>query len=175
MKSRNFLITVIIILVLVNIGTLAFIWIHRPGKERGNPDSGDFLVRELGLDSKQQIIQRALLLNHRNKMKDLRMKEQALHTRFFNMLTKWPSDSVRMKQMTDSLGMLRIGMEESTFRYFDQLRRILSPVQQGKFDTVFWEILSVILPIPPPPPPAPPPPPPGELAPPPPPPPPQDR
>jgi len=161
MKTRNLLIAVIFLLVLVNIGTLTFIWVNRPGKEPVPPDTREFLVRELSLDRKQQIIQNALMLNHRKKMKELQFRDQALHNRFFNLLTTYPSDSLLLKKMTDSIAWVRVKMEESTFRYFDQLRRILTPEQQERFDTVFRDLLRVIIPVPPPPPPAPPPPPPA--------------
>ncbi|MEI6454780.1 MAG: hypothetical protein WCO93_00700 [bacterium] len=158
MKTRNLLIAIIVLLLLVNIGTLTFIWINRPGQERERTGASEFLARELRLNHKQQLLHNAMLLNHRNAMKKLQDKDQNLHTRFFDLLKTNPSDTLRGRQMADSIAKLRVLMEISTFRYFDQVRRILDQPQQERFDSIFQELVRMVLPVPPPPPPPPPPP-----------------
>jgi hypothetical protein len=169
MKNKVLLISIIIILILINIGTLTFMWVNRPGQTspENQPDPTRFLVKKLGLDASQRAIFGQERFLFRTKMHQLQQRDHALHKKFFDLVLHTRADTSSAIQLADSIAAIRMEMEMMTFSYFSQLRRILYESQRMKFDTIFFDALRIMLPSPPPPPPPPPP----SLAPPPPPPP----
>ena len=172
MNNTRFLKAVIIVLILLNFGTLAFMWFNHPVS--GQPDrpqfAAGFLVKELELSGQQQKEYFLLRENHRNILRQLQEHDKTLHTRFFDQLFSEVPDLKRVGDLADSIAENRKKMEVLTYDHFMQVRQMLTPDQQKKFEKIFDEVLRMVLP-PPPPPSPPPPPPPSGIAPPPPPPP----
>ena len=160
MKGKGFLIVIIVILVILNLGTLTFIWIHRPGNNEipmKQRNAAEFLTRELNMTSSQKEQFRLLRENHRMMMQAFQRKEQDMHNRFFDLLLSFPADSSLVRQIADSMALTRRNMEMLTFDHFRKIRQILTGEQKKKFDDIFHETLKLVLPPLPPPPPPPPP------------------
>ena len=173
MKNAKLYKLIIILLVVLNLATLAFMWFNRPGREReGNKDqAANFLIRELGMNQDQQAQYQRLRQEHRAKLNVLNERDKVLHKHFFDLLVKGSADSISLESMASAIAANRKEMELVTYEHFDLIKKILTPAQQQKFDSIFQDVLRMVLPMPSPPPP-PPPPPPAGLPPPPPPPPP---
>jgi periplasmic protein CpxP/Spy len=156
MQHRRFLIVVIVLLVLLNLGTLSFLWINRPGeRENRRPhrtEAPGFLIRELNLTGNQRKEFIFLRNRHWQTMEVLQQHDQDLHSRFFDLLLSNPVDSKAVENMADSMSQTRRTMEILTFEHFSRMRQILNPEQQKKFDSIFHKTIRMILPVPPPPP-----------------------
>jgi periplasmic protein CpxP/Spy len=163
MDNLKFYKIVIVILVILNLGSLAFIWI---GRSRGEVpkygQAGEFLIRELTLTSPQQDNFGKLRDSHQKILLAMQERDRRLHDRFFEAIFLPVPDTLEVGIIADSIAGLRRQVEMLTFEHFKQLRQLLTKEQTEKFHRVFRQALDRVMPIPepPPPPPLPPPPPP---------------
>jgi len=162
MNTARFYQIVILILVLLNLGTLAFLWFTRPesGRQQRHERPSNLLLRELQLTPPQQDQFGRLRQEHLFRLRQLQKRERNLHERFFSEVLRPEPDTIRMKSLIDSMATLRGRMEMMTFNHFRQLAGLLNTEQKEKFDQLFWQVLDRAMPPPvPAEPPAPPPPP----------------
>lgn len=163
MNNARFYQIVILILVLLNLGTIAFIWFGRPEsqRERQYDRPSDMLIRELRLTPSQRDEFGRLRHEHLYRLTSLQRRERTLHEQFFSEALRPEPDTIRMKNLLDSMATLRSRMEMMTFNHFRQLSDLLTEQQKVRFDKVFWRMLDRAMPLPVPaaPPEAPPPPP----------------
>ena len=164
MNNLKFYKIVIVILVILNLGTLTFLWIGHPrgSKVPKYGQAGEFLIRELSLNSSQQDNFGQLRDSHQKTLLALQERDRQLHDRFFEAIFLPVPDTLEVGIIADSIAGLRRQMEMLTFEHFNELRRLLTKEQTQKFHRVFRQALDRVMPIPepPPPPPLPPPPPP---------------
>ncbi|MEI6435562.1 MAG: hypothetical protein WCP32_12005 [Bacteroidota bacterium] len=160
MNNIRFLKTVIIILILLNIGTLTFLWMGRTkfAFNQSNRDSAGFLIRELNLTSGQQNQFGKLRQIHLEQLDILRENDRKLHDRFFDALFLPAPDTLTASKLADTLSIVRKEMEMLTFRHFLELQKLLNDNQKMRFRQVFRGALEHVMPPPPPLPPPPPPP-----------------
>jgi len=162
MNNNRFLKIVIIVLILINLGTLGFIWFRTAKSDTSIRRSvaAGFLVKELDLSDAQRKEYFRMRRNHRITLWKLEEADQSLHSRFFNQLFSETPDLKMVHDLADSIAANRKKMELLTYEHFMHVRQILTPGQQEKFEKIFDEVISIVLPPPPPPPaPLPPPPP----------------
>jgi protein CpxP len=163
MNQLRFYKIIIIILVLLNLGTLSFLWFGKPraGQEQGRGKSAKFLIRELSLTPGQQDEFGKLREEHRHRLMILQQQDSRLHDRFFEAIFLPVPDTLTSKILSDSIADVRRQMELLTFEHFRQLRQLLNDEQKNKFHRVFRQALEHVMPLPVPPtaPPPPPPPP----------------
>ena len=166
MKNVRLYQILVILLVILNLATLAFMWFNRPGRERpvGQQGPASFLIRELNLSGSQQKEYMSLRREHREMLKKLSERDQGLHKRFFDLFLLDSPDTINMEALADSIAANRKKMEVITYDHFYRVSKMLDPEQQKKFTIIFQDVLKMVLPPPPPPPnDAPPPPPPGPV------------
>jgi periplasmic protein CpxP/Spy len=159
MSSNRFLKIVILILILINLGTLAFIWFSRPMR---TPDgrravAAGFIVRELNLSEAQRREYRSMRINHLRTLEVLQEHDKMLHEQFFRQLFAEVPDMQAVADLADSIALNRKEMEILTYDHFRHLQHILTPEQQKRFKDIFDDVLKIVLPPPPSPPPPPPP------------------
>src|SRR5256885_2285422 len=123
MDNSRFLKIVIIILLLVNIGTLSFMWLHKPHDMppphgRGGP--AGFLTHELNLTQEQQGQYEKMRDEHHRMVEDLRDKGRELHHRFFELLNSAETSLVR--QLADSIASNQKQIDLVTFSHFQKVR-----------------------------------------------------
>jgi hypothetical protein len=85
---KNKLLTwLVLLLVVINIGSMIFIWIGKPKHE--NPPHGspkEFLSRELKFDEKQQVQFDKLVDEHRDQVNDARQKIKEHKQKMYGLL-----------------------------------------------------------------------------------------
>ena len=167
MKNAGLYKIIITLLVVLNLCTLAFMWFNRPGRERqgDKQQAATFLIRELQMTKAQQEQYQRLRNEHRSKLDVLSERDKVLHKHFFDLLLLESADSVSLDAMASAIAANRKEMEFVTYEHFDLIKKILNPDQQKKFDSIFQNVIRMVLPLPPPPPQLPPPPPPPPPAP----------
>ena len=158
MNELRFYKGIIIILVVMNLGTLAFLWFGRPRPEpiRNRVPATEFLIHELTLSPIQQDKFGDLRDEQRQKLQLLQEQDRKLHNLFFDALFDPAPDTAAARGLADSIARTRQQMEMVTFEHFLKLRQLLTEEQKVKFHRVFRQALDQVLPPPLPPPPPPP-------------------
>ena len=148
MDNSKFLKTVIIILLLINIGTLAFMWMqHQHGMPPPHqPAIGNYLMHELKFTEAQKNQFEQMRDEHRREIDGLRKKSRERHDSFFDLLGNSQADSNSVNQMADSITSLQKEIEISTFYHFQKVRTICTREQQEKFDEIIKEALRMMAP-----------------------------
>ncbi len=152
MENSKFLKIVIIILLLINISTLAFMWMHKGphGMPPPRQEIGDFLIRELNFTETQRKQFVKMRDEHRSSVRNLREQSRELHDDFFDLLASSSTDSIKVNQLADSITFNQKQIELSTFYHFQKVRGICTTEQQKKFDEVINDALRMMAPPPPP-------------------------
>jgi periplasmic protein CpxP/Spy len=151
MKKESFYTIIIILLLVLNFGTLSFIWLHRgPG---GSPHDGpDHLIFEkLKLDNKQKGQFEILKHEHHSQMLIIQEESSKLHQQLFDLLKKEPVDTSLRNNVIRKLAQNNYQKELVTFQHFQKLRGILNPDQIDNFDDFVQDLSRHLLgPLPPP-------------------------
>jgi periplasmic protein CpxP/Spy len=151
MDNSRFLKIVIVVLLIINIATLAFLWTapmrHGPPPMRGEDVAG-FLSRELNFTPEQQKQFEELRKEHHDNIDNIRQQDREMHDKFFDLLCTNPVDSAFVGQMADSMSGFRKQIELLTFYHFQKVRGICTAEQQKKFDEVIDDALRMMAPKP---------------------------
>ena len=146
MNDTRFLKIVIVILLLINIGSISFMWLHHPPPPPPRDrDALHFMIHELKLSDAQQSQFEALKNEHQQSMENFKRTERDLHDKYFSLLHS-NADSVTVNQMADSISNNQKQIELLTFYHFKKVRNILTSEQQKKFDELIGEALSKMAP-----------------------------
>lgn len=152
MAEKTFFKTVIIVLVLINISTLAYVWLaNKPPRDdrNGNENVVNFLTRELNLDDAKKNKLAALHDDYQHKMRGVHEHLRNLHSPFFNLLRIPLADTLQVSTVIDSMAVYHKQMEWLTFQQFKDIRNICTPAQQQKFDDIVDETMRLLAPGPP--------------------------
>ncbi|MDH7463810.1 hypothetical protein QEG73_21090 [Chitinophagaceae bacterium 26-R-25] len=134
-----FLKWLVIVLLLINAATLAYLYIGDK-KKPGPPKKGrDFFEKELGLNPQQKI-------QHDSLHKIYSDKQQAIFSRikvlkdslYFNSNAN--NDSALVNYYTQKIGAELGTLETESFYHFKRVRTICTPEQQLKLDTIISRI-----------------------------------
>jgi protein CpxP len=150
MESNRFLKIVIIVLILLNIGTLAFLWVQKTGIHHPPHQGGpfEFLSHELGLSEQQREQYSHLRDEHHHAVEELQEKGREMRHHFFELL-KQENNSTMVDQLAADIAGNQKQIELITFEHFQKVRSICTPEQQKKFDEVIQEALRMMAPKPP--------------------------
>lgn len=138
MTTKRLLIIAIGVLVLLNIGTLLFLWMQR-GERGGGASVGQFITHELQFTPEQSARFDVMKEAHHTSVDSLHRINRELHRQLFNRLSQ-PEDA-----SVDSIS-TRISENEKqidliTFRHFREVREMCTLEQQKKFDDIIQEVL----------------------------------
>lgn len=148
MKKEALLTTAVIALLLLNFGTLGFLFFysspHPPGPGRSQLDRQ--IVKQLRLDAgQQQQFEQLKSAHHRQMVANDHAYRNALEN-YFALLK---NDSFAAGQR-DSLQNILAGIQKEratvTFQHFVELKNLCSPEQKKEFDALLPELMRVILP-----------------------------
>jgi len=141
MNNSKFLKIVILVLVLINLSTISFIWLHRPTK---NEAVGDFFAKELHF-TKNQIAQFEVLKKaHREAKESLRELQKKYQNAFLDLLKNPSIDSVTVRKAADKIMVLKESEELAVFYHFQKVRAICNEKQKQKFDEIIKDAARTI-------------------------------
>ena len=146
-KSR-FLLFLIFILVLLNLGTLIFMWLSRPpmpDRQGGRGENaGKFLVEQVGFNAEQQEKYSQLREAHQEMahqtQDSLRFYKNSL---FDNLPTR---DSIAADRASANIARLQRKLEMNTFNHFVAVRNLCTAEQTKKFDAIIEDVLKMMAP-----------------------------
>lgn len=148
MENLKFYKIAIALLLVLNIGTLTFMWMHRPlpPDQRG---PFQFLVHATGMDEVQQKSYAQLRDAHRAQVESFRAQNSDLRKQLFAQLAQHSSSDPIVLQLTDSIASVKRQEEILTYEHFREVRAICRPDQQSKFDAAIGEAIQSMVPPPP--------------------------
>lgn len=153
MNKPRFLQIVIILLLLVDAGTITYMLCRSKGGARhderqGGGGAGAYISKELKFTPEQQKKFDTLRIAHHASVVKLNEQSRVLRDRFFGLMQS--SDTMHAVQLADSIAQNQKRVELITFKHFQQVRAICTPEQQKKFDVIIIDALHMMAPPPPP-------------------------
>jgi protein CpxP len=143
-RKINWMALGIIVLVLLNIGLVAMLWMRQQNdKPAETPQAaggpGTMMIRELSFDSLQARRFDTLRNAHHARVEQLRKDMRRLKELFFEGIrhNEQASDSV-----AGAMAALQVEVDRTTYNHFRQVRALCTPDQQEKFDRIFQRILA---------------------------------
>lgn len=154
MQRTRFLTVVIVALLVINAGTLAYLFIgqskpHHPPHRMRKGSPSDLIIEKLKLDEQQQDVFFELRDEHRAEMRDIQRKLSDTRDQYFDGLKTNTIDSTESKRLQNEIGSLMGQIHGSTFKHFTQVRQLCKPEQQKLFDRFIDDILRAMAPPPP--------------------------
>jgi hypothetical protein len=152
-SKQRFINLTILVLVLLNMATIAFFWFSRPPFGKAMPENRQiiekFLIEKLHFTPEQQHRFQQLKEEHQHQTRQIREELRPLKDSFFSHL----EDKNLPQHALDSLSML-IGKKSAeldlvTFEHFRAVRNICNDEQKVTFDELIQEVLRMTAPHPP--------------------------
>ncbi|MEI9945048.1 MAG: periplasmic heavy metal sensor [Chitinophagaceae bacterium] len=148
MKKINFLVLCVVLLLLLNIGTLAFLF-YRPGHEKKDDrhpskDPAGFIISKLKLDTEQQNQFEQLRRKHHDSAKIMQDEDRRLHDAFFDLLKTDNPDKNKVNELADLVAAQQKTLAINAFDHFMQLRAICHDDQKKLFDENINEITKAV-------------------------------
>lgn len=145
-SKTKFLYFIIIVLLLMNTGTIAFMFLHHPPNSQ--QEVSRWITEQLKLSEAQQQQYQVLREEHRKNMESIHEQDRNLHDRYFDLLKGETVDSMLVNQLADSIAINRKQTELTTFYDFKKIRSICNAEQRKKFDEIIGEVLRMMGPRP---------------------------
>lgn len=145
MSKINFLTGSVVLLLLLNAGTLVFM-LQRRGVEttdlpRGNgAGPAAFIIQALQLDDKQQEQFTTLRGEHQRITRAIHEEDKRLHDAYFDLLKTDHPDKAQVDSLASLIGAQHKLMEAAAFEHFEKLRAICREDQKKLFDNTIDEI-----------------------------------
>ncbi|MDI9309494.1 MAG: hypothetical protein QM535_04710 [Limnohabitans sp.] len=140
MKKNTFYYTVIIILVLINIGTLYF----SHDKKRILPR--EIIIEKLDFDSKQIIEYDKIIKEHQ---KNIRSLDDSIHTtkeKLYALLTRDSINPVEKQNLISKISKFQNEVENTHFNHFLEIKKICKNNQINKFNELSKELSKLFTP-----------------------------
>lgn len=152
MKNLKLLTTIVILMVLINIALLLMLWMNRPPKAGPSPGGSarDYLVKELSLTAGQTKRYDSLRKRHQEAIIDLQQEIRKRKEDLFATLGEPSADSAAIDAAAAKTAAAMALQDKLTYYHFRQVRAMLLPGQQQKFDQVIQKALRMMQSPPPP-------------------------
>jgi len=154
--NRTKLLTIAVIgLLLVNLGTLAFLFLqkghhppHMPMHGPGGPDGpgprGEgpkrIIIERLNFDDAQQKQYESIIEEHRTKMHELNEEGRDLHNELFAQLKENAIDTVKKNLVITKIAGNQKALDELNFDHFQKIKAICKGDQLEKFNGLVQDL-----------------------------------
>jgi Spy/CpxP family protein refolding chaperone len=152
MKNYKFWLTIVLTLLVVNSVVLAIMWFHKHPQFRHRPvvqeqsimEPKDVLINTLAFTPKQVILFDTLRYKHRQLVNKLDGENHILRDSLFNNIKKPKADTALINAIAKHISDNQSQIEKATLYHFREVRAILTPTQQIKFDGIISEVLQMM-------------------------------
>lgn len=145
MNKLRFLTWTVILLLLLNAGTLIYLLMSKRTETDQRPPRGEgaskFIIEQLKLDDKQQLQFAELRHQHQEIIRRIQDQDRSLHDEYFNLLKTDTPDKAKADSISLLIAKQRSAIEAATFEHFLQLRRLCNDDQKKLFDATIDEIM----------------------------------
>ena len=147
-KTNKILLLLLALLFISNLTTIGTILYHNRGHQDGNvaividenaqnPLIGRFLRQELGFDSEQMAVFREVNRKLKHVANTLIYEMDSLKVEMFNELNKDTPDSLRLKELSNHIGMHHTELKEITNEYYLKLKSVCNETQREQLKEAF--------------------------------------
>src|SRR5689334_11787394 len=153
MNKFRFLTWSVIILLLLNAGTLVYLFTSKKNmpEPKGREGASDFIVTALKLDGQQRDQFFELRREHQEITRRIHDEDRRLHDQYFALLKTDHPDQRLADSISSQIGEQRSRLEAATFDHFRKLRNLCREDQKKLFDQTINEITRMMGPKGPPP------------------------
>jgi len=148
MKKEKLLVVAVILLFILNLGTLGFLFLHKPPKPPGlGPKQLDrLIVEKLSLNPDQkQAFDRLKKAHHEQMVQHDKDYKTALDN-YFSLLKNETVLPAQQDSLQAVLLLIQRERTQITFQHFVDLKALCSPEQRRNFDALLPDLMQVILP-----------------------------
>lgn len=136
-SSNKVLLLIIAVLLLTNIGVLAYFLWYRSDDDSGKPKGATELLKEqVGFSQEQLDHYKQLRDQQRETIRpmyeDMRMTKDSL----FKLLGDTADNEEKLQLITDRIGQKQKSLDLLTFHHFSELRKICTPLQKPAYDSM---------------------------------------
>lgn len=144
MRNSKILTIAAALLLLINIGLVAFILLQKKkggGKKQGGKEPFEMMVRELGMSEQQQKDYKQLKEEHFKNVRPLFDSIRAAKTAFFALIKDTTiSDSI-LNIHSQKISIKQAELDRVTFSHFRRARNIFTPEQQPNYDAFIQKMM----------------------------------
>jgi len=153
MKNYKFWLTIVLTLLVVNSVVLAVMWFkkhphirQRDMQEQPQPmmEPKDVLINTLAFTPKQAVLFDTLRHHHRTLVNKLENENRTLRDSLFTYIKKPKADTAIINAITKKISNNQAAIEKATLYHFRDVRAMLTPEQQSKFDGIINQVLQMM-------------------------------
>jgi Spy/CpxP family protein refolding chaperone len=148
MKRETLLILAIVFLVLLNLGTLGFLFSKRYIGGRGPRKPDKLIIEGLKLNDAQKSQFELLKKEHRTQINEIEKGEKAYHKAYFDLLKSASTDSLTIDSVIRSISNAKYDKDLATYKHFQKIRLMCEPPQQILFDSLVDEMGKILMHVP---------------------------
>ena len=148
MEKSRFLKIVIIALLVLNLGTLSFLFInHLHGKGHHGPPHDQegparFIIEKLGFDEKQQAAFNDLKREHQGQMRMMEDSIKMQRDQLPELITS--GNDAKADSVATAIGRCQKQIERYTYQHFVKVYALCNDQQKDKFKDIIGEILHMM-------------------------------
>jgi hypothetical protein len=147
MEKNRFLKIIIVCLLVLNFGVLAFLFFqHKPPGKHDHPrDEGGpaaFIIKELGFDENQVGQFNDLKSEHQDQMREIQDSMRIQRDMFPDLIVE--GDAKKADSVSTEIGKLQKRIEYCTFEHFVKVRALCNDEQKKKFKNIIKDILHMM-------------------------------
>ena len=139
MNNVKLLKSILLVLLLVNIGTLSFLWFTKPPRNNPQESAKGFFSKELTFSAKQEQQFDSLKTLFQSQREDLRHEVKDKYDIYFDLLQNSKVDSLTVKKAVSEIIRIKEKEELALFYHFQKVRSICDASQKQKFDKIVKE------------------------------------
>ncbi|MFC5410309.1 Spy/CpxP family protein refolding chaperone [Larkinella bovis] len=138
-KRYRLLVGIIVALVLLNAGLMAWMWLGPRNHRDGRPDGRSYLSKTLGLSEEQRTQYRAMRLKHFQTIRPLLDSLRQERRRFFELVGDSTKTDAQLMQQARQLEEKNARLDVINLRHFQQVSALCTPEQRQKLKQVLAE------------------------------------
>lgn len=147
-ERTKLLVSLIVILVFINLTTLATIWLTKPTKAMG-PEIPNgpkqFIIEKLDFDEEQTEAFDELRAEHFTEMQGLRKQIYESKESLYNLIKSDEVDTALMYSSIANIGMYEEKAERITLEHFRKVRQLCNEEQKQQFDLIISDVVRMIM------------------------------
>jgi len=143
MNKTKLLIICVAALVVLNAGTLFYLFRTQKKEPQRQPEKGGpatYIIEQLKLTDQQQAEFKKLRDEHQGSVRPAREEDKKLHQAFFSLVKSGQAYGPEADSLVSLMAGQRKIMESATFAHFQKLRTLCTDQQKPKLDEIIDEL-----------------------------------
>jgi periplasmic protein CpxP/Spy len=146
MKRETLLTISVVMLLLLNLGTLGYLFLgQRMGSPHHPPRVDKIIIETLHWNAEQQSKFDILKHEHRSQMNELDDKNREIARGYFMLLNATSLDTAQKDSLEKAMASIEAEKADITFRHFEDLKRICTAEQAKNFDALIPQLIDILL------------------------------